>query len=98
MTIEEIKEKFRNSKKWELFQETDEYEIYFPKNMTNLFVRLRNDGFLSISDKTHACYFVSRGIPVVLFQVKEHDDRTEIYIENPPNPYGGALNNLILYL
>lgn len=97
MTIEEIKEKFSNSNKWELFHETDEYEIYGFGYMTDLFVCLCNDGFLSISDK-HACYSVSLRIPVELFQTKEHDDGTEIYIDNTSNTYGAEFEHLNLYL
>lgn len=97
MTIEEIKEKFSNSNKWELFHETDEYEIYGFGYMPDLLVCLCNDGFLSISDK-HACYSVSLRIPAELFQIEEHDDVTKIYIQNASNTYGAEFNYLSLYL
>lgn len=98
MTIEEIKEKFRNSDKWELFHETDEYEIYGSGYMTDLLVLLCNDGFLSLSDKAHACYSVSLRIPAALFQIREKDDGTEIYIENTSNTYDTGFKYLSLYL
>lgn len=98
MTIEEIKEKFRNSDKWVLFQETDEYEMYGFGYITDLLVCLRNDGFLSISDRAHACYFVSLRIPAELFQIEEHDDVTKIYIQNASDTYGAEFKYLSLYL
>ena len=98
MTIEEIKEKFRNSNKWKLFHETDEYEIYGFGYMPDLLVWLCNDGFLSIREEALACYSVSLRIPAELFQIEEHNDVTKIYIQNASDTYGAEFERLNLYL
>lgn len=107
MTIEEIKKEFEYSDKWVLFQETDECEVFYEKDeyeadgfgyITDLLVCLRNDGFLSISDRAHAWYFVSLRIPAELFQIEEHDDVTKIYIQNASDTYGAEFEHLNLYL
>ena len=107
MTIEEIKEKFRNSDKWEFSHVTDECEVFYEKDeykagsfgyRPDFFITLWNDGFLSINEETHAFYFVSQRIPVELFQIAECDDVTEIYIENTSNTYDTGFKYLSLYL
>ena len=107
MTIEEIKKEFEYSDRWEFSYETSAYAVFYEKDeyeadgfgyRSDLFITLWNDGFLSISEESHACYFVSQRIPVELFQTKEHDDGTEIYIDNTSNTYGAEFEHLNLYL
>ena len=99
MTREEIKEKFRNSKKWEFDYLVVEGKVYRFKHMPNLSVVIWDDGSLTINIRCpYFLMFGSQSIPAALFQIREKDDGTEMYIKSTNSAYCLTSQYLSLYL
>lgn len=102
MTIEEIKEKFKNSDKWELWSEIMyEHTIFCSKDALDFCVSFRND-YMYVNMYTDAFDLVLNRIPIGSLKFHEENEdegpHFEIALKNTFSHYGSALAYLNLYL